>query len=81
MDEQEYVDLADRIRLTSVLAILKSIVPSNSSIIPTYEFHEIISTLYDWELQLDKLAKMESFDPPVDFKIIRLTTTKKLDEK
>jgi len=65
MDEQESVDLKNRIRLTSALAILNQIVPSESSaILNMYEhdFENIIFMLHDLERRLGELETIESSD-------------------
>lgn len=49
MTEREYIDLSDRVRLTSALSILREIIPENSNVIDPEEFKKARACLAKYE--------------------------------
>ena len=52
MDQQEYIDVSDRIRVTNALQILSQIVPEQSSVITPSELQHVLAALRYWEEKL-----------------------------
>lgn len=58
MIEQEYIDLSDRVRVTSALQILSEIFPERSSVIDPLELQQVILALHRWEDELIRSLKI-----------------------
>ena len=52
MDQQVYIDVSDRIRVSIALQILGEIVPEQSSIITPSELQHVLTALRYWEEKL-----------------------------
>ena len=52
MNEQEYINVSNRTRITNVLQILNEIMPDKSGVIDQSELQQVMVTLQDWEEQL-----------------------------
>ena len=52
MNEQEYINVSNRTRLTNVLQILNEIMPDKSGVIDQPELQQVMVTLQNWEEQL-----------------------------
>jgi|GEM_PF-4235298 len=52
MNEQEYINVSNRTRLTNILQILNEIMPDKSGVIDRSELQHVMVTLQDWEEQL-----------------------------
>ncbi len=52
MDQQEYIDVSDRIRVSNARQILSEIVPEQSSVITPSELQHVLTTLRYWEEKL-----------------------------
>lgn len=52
MNQQEYNDVADRVRLSNALQILEDIIPEQSSVITPSELLHVLSALRYWEKKL-----------------------------
>jgi len=52
MDQQEYLDVSDRIRASNAMQILSEIVPEKSSIITPSELRHVLTALSHWEEKL-----------------------------
>ena len=52
MNEQEYIHVSNRTRITNVLQILNEIMPDKSGVIDQSELQQVMVTLQDWEEQL-----------------------------
>ena len=57
MDQQEYIDVSDRIRVSNALQILTEIIPEYSSVITPSEIQHVLTALRSWEEKL--FAKIE----------------------
>ena len=51
MNEQEYVNVSNRTRLTNILQILNEVMPDKSGVIDRSELQQVMVTLQDWEEQ------------------------------
>ena len=54
MNQQEYLDVADRVRVSNALQILTGIMPEHSSVITVSELQHILTALRYWEEKLLK---------------------------
>ncbi|MFC1813690.1 hypothetical protein ACFL03_13480 [Thermodesulfobacteriota bacterium] len=54
MNQQEYIDVSDRIRVFNALHILNEIIPEQSSVISPSELQHVFTTLRYWEEKLLK---------------------------
>ena len=54
MDQQEYIDVSDRVRVSNALQILTEIVPEYSSVITASELQHVLTALRYWEEKLFK---------------------------
>lgn len=52
MNEQEYINVSNRTRITNVLQILNEIMPDKSGVIEPSELQQVMMVLQDWEEQL-----------------------------
>ena len=52
MDQQEYIDVSDRIRVSNARQILNEIVPEQSSVITPSELQHVLTALRYWEEKL-----------------------------
>jgi len=52
MDQQEYIDVSDRIRVSNARQILSEIVPEQSSVITPSELQHVLTSLRYWEEKL-----------------------------
>jgi hypothetical protein len=52
MDQQEYIDVSDRIRVSNARQILSEIVPEQSSVITPSELQHVLTALRYWEEKL-----------------------------
>ena len=52
MDQQAYIDVSDRIRVSNALQILSQIVPEQSSVITPSELPHVLAALRYWEEKL-----------------------------
>lgn len=52
MNQQEYNDVSDRVRLSNALQILEDIIPEQSSVITSSELLHVLSALRYWEKKL-----------------------------
>ena len=52
MDQQEYIDVSDRIRVSNARQILSEIVPEQSSVITPSELQHVLAALRYWEEKL-----------------------------
>lgn len=52
MDQQVYIDISDRIRISNALQILSDIVPEQSSVITPSELQHVLTALRYWEEKL-----------------------------
>ena len=57
MNQQEYLDVADRVRVSNALQILTEIMPEHSSVITVSELQHVLTALCHWEEKL--LKQME----------------------
>ena len=54
MNQQEYIDVSDRIRVFNALQILNEIIPEQSSVISPSELQYVLAALRYWEEKLLK---------------------------
>ena len=52
MNQQEYLDVADRVRVSNALQILTEIMPEHSSVITVSELQHVLTALHYWEEKL-----------------------------
>ena len=52
MEQQEYIDVSDRVRISNVLQILGEINPEQSSVITPSELQYVLTGLRYWEEKL-----------------------------
>ncbi len=52
MDQQEYLDVSDRVRVSNALQILGEIIPEQSSVISPSELQHVLTALRYWEEKL-----------------------------
>ena len=52
MDQQEYIDVSDRLRVSTALNILNEIIPEQSSVITPSELQHVLVALQCWEKRL-----------------------------
>ena len=52
MEQQEYIDVSDRVRISNALEILSDIIPENSSVITPSELRHVLAALRFWEEKL-----------------------------
>ncbi|UCF92366.1 MAG: hypothetical protein JSW39_29555 [Desulfobacterales bacterium] len=52
MDQQEYIDVSDRVRVSNALQILAEIIPEQSSVISPSEIQHVLAALRYWEKKL-----------------------------
>ena len=52
MEQQEYIDVTDRVRISHALKILSDITPENSSVITPSELQHVLTALRYWEEKL-----------------------------
>ena len=52
MEQQEYIDVSDRVRISNALQILSDITPENSSVITPSELQHVLTALRYWEEKL-----------------------------
>jgi hypothetical protein len=52
MDQQEYIDVSDRLRVSTALNILNEIIPEQSSVITPSELQHVLVALQYWEKRL-----------------------------
>ena len=52
MEQQEYMDVSDRVRISNALQILSDITPENSSVITPSELQHVLTALRYWEEKL-----------------------------
>jgi len=58
MDQQEYIDVSDRIRVSNARQILSEIVPEQSSVITPSELQHVVTALRYWEEKLFNQIKI-----------------------
>ena len=49
MEQQEYIDVSDKVRISNALEILSDITPENSSVITPSELKHVLAALRYWE--------------------------------
>jgi hypothetical protein len=54
MNQQEYLDVSDRMRVSNAMQILAEIIPEQSSVITPSELQHVLSALRYWEENLLK---------------------------
>ena len=54
MDQQEYLNVSDRVRVSIALQILGEIIPEQSSVITSSELQHVLTALRYWEENLLK---------------------------
>ena len=52
MDQQQYIDVSDRVRVSNALQILENIIPEQSSVITLSELQHVLSALRYWDKKL-----------------------------
>lgn len=52
MDQQEYIDVSDRVRVSNALQILGEIIPEQSCVITPSELQHVLTALRYWEKKL-----------------------------
>jgi hypothetical protein len=52
MDQQEFIDVSDRVRVSTALTILSEIIPEQSSVITPSELQHVLVALQYWEKRL-----------------------------
>ena len=52
MTEQEYIDLSDRVRISTAYQILATVIPENSNIIEKKEYQNVMKIISTWETKL-----------------------------
>ena len=52
MNQQEYIDVSDRTRVSNALYILNEIIPEQSSVISPSELQHVLAALRFWEEKL-----------------------------
>lgn len=57
MNEQDYIDACDRVRVSAAKSILSEVFPENSSVIELEGYRDLMGTLTHWEEQLFDLIK------------------------
>lgn len=62
MTEREYIDATDLAKVRSAIAVLRQILPENSTVITRPEYGEVMPVLYHWQDQLEALAKVTEFE-------------------
>ena len=58
MEQQEYIDVSDRIRVSNASQILSQIVPEQSSVITPSELQHVLTALHYWEEKLLKRVRI-----------------------
>ena len=58
MDQQEYIDVSDRVRVSTALNILNEIIPEQSSVITPSELQHVLVALQHWETRLFERIKV-----------------------
>lgn len=59
MNEQEYIDTSDLAKISSAMAVIRDIVPENSSIITVEDYKMVFSKLRQWQSELFETISME----------------------
>ena len=54
MNQQEYIDVSDRVRVSNALYVLSEIIPEQSSVITPSELQHVLTALRYWEEKLLK---------------------------
>lgn len=52
MNQEQYVDISDRVRVANALQILSDIIPEQSTVITPSELHYVLTALRHWEERL-----------------------------
>jgi len=52
MEQQEYIDVSDRIRVSTALHLSSEIIPEHSSVITPSELQHVLAALRYWESRL-----------------------------
>ena len=52
MNQQEYIDVSDRVRVSHALQILENIIAEQSSVVTPSELQHVLSALRYWEKKL-----------------------------
>lgn len=59
MSEQEYINVSDLARVTSVIKVIGDIVPETSNTIEEEDYRGMLSKLYEWQNELFKTVSVE----------------------
>jgi len=58
MKEKEYINVSDLARIRAINAIIRLIIPKNSSVIKIRDYNKVTSLLYEWEDQISRAIKV-----------------------